>query len=108
MLNAKETAIIWMEVKKLFNETRDRTPKDTVDELLKKYNIQQLKEVFAGVTKLKKHDGRIYGKNREEMEKIQTDPLCEEHSHDNPLLGCGMDDIHTAHINQMITELLRR
>ena len=108
MINAKETAIIWKEVQNVFDDTWHLTPKDTIDELLKKYDLQQLKETFAAVTKFKKYDGRIYGRNRSEMEKIPTDPLCEVFSHENPLLGTGLDNIHTTHINQMITELLRR
>ncbi len=109
MINAKETAIIWKEVCKAYNETRwDKTPADTIGFLLKSYNLQQLLETFAAVSKLKKDDGRIWDNYRKEIEKIPTDPLCEVWGHENPLFETGdLDHIHTSHINQLIEEVLK-
>ncbi len=107
MIEAKRIAEVWLGVQTVFNDTRDKTPNDTINALLEEFTMQELLEAFAAVTKYKKHDGRIWGKQREEMEKIPTDPLLEEHSHSNPLLRTGLDNIHTVHIDQMIRALLK-
>lgn len=65
------------------------------------------KEVFAVVSKIKQHDGRIYGRNREAMNAIPVNEDCVACDTDNPMFYAGLDHIHTAHINQIITELLK-
>lgn len=109
MIEAKRVAEIWIDICEIYSNTREKTPKETMTAILNKYNLQEIAETFAAITKLKEHDGRIYGRNREEMEIIPTDPVCREWNHNNPLLNTGKTDyIHTAHINQLISELLRR
>ena len=66
---------------------------------------EKTKEVFATVAAIKKHDGRIYGKNREYMNSIPVDSEIVEWRSGNPVVYAGLDDIHTTHINQLITEL---
>lgn len=106
MTEANRIATIWVDICHIFDTTRETNPQTTMKAILDKYSLQEVAETFAAVTKYKKHDGRIYGKNREEMERITTEPILSEHSHANPLLEtCKLDYIHTAHINQLITEL---
>lgn len=67
--------------------------------------MENTKEVFATVAAIKMHDGRIYRKNREYMNSVPVDPQITEWRSGNPVIYAVLDDIHTAHINQMITEL---
>ena len=105
MMKANEIANVWKEIVKIFNDTRETTPKTTVNAIIDKFGMEATKEVFATVAAIKKHDGRIYGKNRDYMNSIYTDPQITEWRSGNPIRYAGLDDIHTAHINQMITEL---
>lgn len=104
-MNAKEIASIWKEVVRIYNKTREQTPEITINEIVAKFGKRQTEEVFATVAAIKKHDGRIYGKNREYMNSIPVDPEIVEWRRGNPVIYAGLDDIHTAHINQLITEL---
>ena len=100
-LKAKEIAILWKEICSIYDKTRDTTPEKTIVRIIHTVGLEGALETFAAITQLKSGDGRIYGKNREEMEKIDIDPIALEHSHSNPL--SDLDHIHTAHINQLIT-----
>ena len=86
----------------------DLTPQITVDEILKQYSLEDTIYAFAVISAIKKHDGRIYGDNRKFMDSISIDPVYAEMTAENPMKGCGLDEIHTAHIDQMITELRKR
>lgn len=105
MLNANEIASAWKEIVRIYNETREKTPETTMNEIVDTFGIEKTKEVFATVAAIKKHDGRIYGKNREYMNSIPVDPEIVEWRSGNPVIYAGLDDIHTTHINQLITEL---
>lgn len=104
-MNAKEIANAWREIVQIYNETRELTPKTTVCEIIRSFGVKQTKEIFATISAIKKHDGRIYGENREYMNGIPVDKEAIEWRRGNPVIGAGLDDIHTAHINQLITEL---
>lgn len=101
MMNASEANKTWYIVRRIFKDTRELTPKDTILELGKVMSRKDIMEIFAIVTKIKAHDGRIYGKNREVMERYPSDP-----SIDYTMIK-GLDDIHTTHINQLISELVK-
>lgn len=106
MMNAKEIASAWKEIVRIYNETREIAPPEgTMCDIIHTFGIKQTEEVFATVAAIKKHDGRIYGKNREYMNSISVDPEIVEWRSGNPVIYAGLDDIHTAHINQLITEL---
>lgn len=106
MMNANEIANTWKEIVRIYNETREIAPPEgTMCDIIHKFGIKQTEEVFATVAAIKKHDGRIYGKNREYMNSIPVDPEIVEWRSGNPVIYAGLDDIHTTHINQLITEL---
>lgn len=98
-------AFIWQDIIRIYNNTAVLTPKDTVDEILRQYSLEDTIYTFAVISAIKKYDGRIYGDNRKFMDSISIDPIYTEMTMENPMKGSGLDDIHTAHINQMITEL---
>lgn len=105
MMNAKEIANAWKEIVRIYNETREQSPEATMCEIVQKFGVKQTEEIFATVSAIKKNDGRIYGKNREYMNSIPVDSKIIEWRSGNPVIYAGLDDIHTAHINQLITEL---
>lgn len=101
-------AFLWQDIVRICGNTMDLTPQITVDEILKQYSLEDTIYTFVIVSAIKKHDGRIYGNNRKFMDSISIDPVYAEMTVENPMKGCGLDEIHTAHINQMITELRKR
>ena len=105
MMNANEIASVWKEIVRIYNNTRNTSPKTIINEIVDTFGIEKAKEVFATVAAIKKHDGRIYGINREYMNSIPVDPENVEWRRGNPIIYAGLDDIHTTHINQLITEL---
>ena len=105
MMNAKEIASAWKEIVRIYNETRELTPEATLCEIIHKLGVKQTEEVFATIAAIKKHDGRIYGANRDYMNSIPVNLEIVEWRSGNPVIYAGLDDIHTTHINQLITEL---
>lgn len=105
-MTAKECADIWKEIIKIYNETRDKTPETTVKRIIEKFGKEKTYTVFATVSKIKKHDGRIYGKNRKVMDATPYVPEATDWRFGNPMVSAGLDDIHTTHINQMIGALI--
>lgn len=104
-MNPKEIAIVWKEIVRIFSETKNISPKITMNKIIDTFGISQTKEVFATVAAIKKHDGRIYGDNRKYMNSISVQFENTEWKRENPIIYAGLDDIHTTHINQLITEL---
>lgn len=104
MMNANEIAETWKEIVKIYNDTRE-FPEGTLCNIIHKFSVKKTEEVFATVAAIKKYDGRIYGKNRDYMNSIPVDSQIIEWRSGNPVIYAGLDDIHTAHINQLITEL---
>lgn len=104
-MNANDIAEAWKDIIQIYNETRAKGPKVTISNIIAKYGIGKTKEIFATVAAIKKHDGRIYGINREYMNNIPVNPQIVEWRSGNPVIYAGLDDIHTTHIDQLITEL---
>lgn len=104
-MDAKEIASAWKEIVRIYNETREQSPTATMCEIIHKFGVKQTEEVFATIAAIKKHDGRIYGVNRDYMNSIPVDNEIVEWRSGNPVIYAGLDDIHTTHINQLITEL---
>lgn len=105
LINEYEIADMWKETVKIFSETKDKGPKATASKIIEKFGMAGTKEMFAVVAAIKKRDGRIYGENRKYLDNIQFDSKTAEWKSDNPVIRAGLDDIHTTHINQIITEI---
>ena len=109
MMTPKECADAWKEVCRIYDETREvDRPDNTMDKILETLGMDKTLEVFATVAAIKKHDGRIYGKNREFMNSIPVNPDSLIWDHSNPMASSYMDHIHTAHISNLISELRKR
>lgn len=105
MLNKKNVAENWKKVVEIYNSTRETDPNITAKEIVNQIGYEQTVETFAVVAAIKKYDGRIYGKNRDWMNQISVDPEAVVRERENPVYYAGLDDIHTTHINQIITAL---
>ena len=106
LLTKEELRGAWLRVNEIYAETRERNrPGVTAERIVEELGLPAAVQAFAAVAKLKKHDGRIYGKNREAMEAVETAPGADAWEGGNPLLRARLDDIHPSHINDIITSL---
>ena len=105
MMTTYQCAKVWKEVVRIYNETRETNPKTTMNQIIEWLGIDNTKEVFATIATIKKYDGRISHINREYTNSIPVNRLCIRPLRDNPVIYAGLDDIHMAHIDQLITEL---
>ena len=109
---------LWKDVVTAYKDTREENrPDTTTDAILAKMTLSDAITVFSLVAKIKEHDGRIYGTNRDFMNErfsafsdnnYDVARLATDWTRDNPFIHAGLDDIHTAHIDNLITELRKR
>ena len=106
-MTARECADNWKKVIAIFNDSRDTNPKVTAERIVAELGKEDAMTVFATVAKIKEHDGRIYGNNRDVMNRTPYVKEATEWVSGNPMVHAGLDDIHTTHINQIITYLIK-
>ena len=105
-MTPREVAETWTKIVFIYQTTiENNNPKFTMEQIIDKLGLEAVKETFAVISTIKKDDGRIYSSNRKYMGSIVFNPTCIELNSNNPVLHSGIDEIHTAHINQLITEL---
>lgn len=109
MMNPRECANVWETVCNCYDETiKTANPEIAMDKIIEKVGMRRAKEVFATFAKIKKNDGRISGYNRKKLENIAVNEKCLERSESNPMINAGLDHIHTAHVDNLISQLLKR
>lgn len=105
-MTAKQCADNWKRIVQIYKETRDTTPSNTINLIVAELGKADTYTVFATVAEIKRHDGRIYGRNRTRMNEEPFIPEAVKREYGNPMIYAGLDDIHTAHINQLIGALI--
>lgn len=106
MFKTRDYAEVWEVVNGIYkNRTEEQKPVDLIEEIRGLFGDQLTVETFAAVAQLKSYDGRIYGMNRKWTDGIEVDPEALKWDFDNSLVRAGVDDIHTANVNLLITEL---
>lgn len=110
ILTRCDCARYWATIVKIYktHEYND-SPKTTVEKVIEEIGSQNMLYALASISAFKKSDGRISGKNRiwmEEIVKSLPDDIAER-SHSNPMFA-NLDEIHTAHIDQLIAYLNRQ
>ncbi len=99
----------WLKLVEIYKETRGHTPITTAAKFINAVGLESAIQVVSAIAGLKRHDGRIYGDNRNWTDNNIAKYmllLYTEHDRSNPLLSVGhLDDIHTAHLNQIITHI---
>ena len=104
-MESKKCAEAWKTVLAIYKSTRGADPETTMQEIVRRLGIKNTKEVFATVAAIKKRDGRIYGENRKFTDSIPINSESVLWEHGNPMMRVDLDEIHTSHINQLITAL---
>lgn len=106
MMRGKEIKDCWKEIVKIYKETiKQDNPKITMDTIYQRLDKAKVNETFATIAAIKSTDGRISPRNREKLKVIPIDPDNVIWDCSNPVIYAGVDDIHTSHINNLITEL---
>ena len=108
MMTPEECAKAWKTVVQIYKDTRETNPKATIQKIVDTIGLDAAVDVFAVVVYIKKHDGRISEKNKHFMNKIIFNTECVKMKNGNPMLYAGLDAIHPAHINQLVTELIAK
>lgn len=104
----EEARLMWIDICKMFENTRNYSPSKTIDKIINKYGKNRTLEMFSIVSKLLKNDGRIYSENIDYFKFVPID-VDADSVRFTYYGGCNsLDYIHPAHINQMMTELRRR
>ncbi len=99
-------AEVWAAVNDLYKNRPDGAkPSELIKVVLNRFGELMVVETFSAVAQLKKGDGRIYGKNREWTDSMTVVPEALKWDPRNPLIRAGVDEIHTANVNVLITEL---
>ncbi len=108
-MNSSDCANAWRKVCQIYDETREiNRPKITSERIVEELGLEAALETFATIAKIKERDGRISNRNREYLRVITVYRGSIERDHSNPLFDTGLlDHIHTSHIDNLITELIR-
>ena len=100
--------MVWDDVIEEYNSfLPNKSPQQTIKRLLKRVALTDLEQTFAVVANFKKGDGRISPQNRKRLSENALNPDACAITHSNPMFYSGLDAVHTAHIDQMVTALYR-
>ena len=108
-MTGQECVDKWQKVIAIYNDTREDTPRVTIDRVIEELGKEDAVTVFSTVARIKvrMHDGRIYGKEKDAMMAAPYVPEAVDDGSGFPMRFTGIDDIHTTHIHQLIRELIR-
>lgn len=106
-MTGKEFANNWQKVIAIYNDTKDKTPKYTADNIIRQFGKQEALTIFSTIAQIKRYDGRIDRRLREALKDIPYIEEAVDRGDGYPIECKGLDDIHTTHISQIIEELLK-
>lgn len=101
MLNAAKIADNWRKVVEIKNSSKGHRPDLDAKSIVDTLGLEPTLETFSCIVRIKKNDGRIYGKVREYFSKIEVDESAAVYEIENPVIRAGLDDIHPTHIQQI-------
>ncbi len=107
-MNLKECNEKWQQLIKIFRETQAEGPAQTAKKLEEEIGLADTLTVLATVSYIKKHDGRIYGKEREAMNAHEIAEGADGELREVFFYMKNLDEIHTTHLHQIIREVLYR
>lgn len=105
-MTGKEFANNWQKVIAIYNDTKDKTPKDTAKSIVEQLGIEEALTVFSTIAQIKRYDGRIDERLRKALSDIPYIEEAVDRGDGYPIRLEGIDDIHTTHISQIIEALL--
>ena len=106
-MSGMECADNWRKVVKIYKDLRPKNnPEETARHIINELGYENTLYVFSVVAQIKSWDGRISRKNREFLKhNVNTDENIAKWERGNPMIYAGLDDIHSAHIDNLITEM---
>ena len=111
MMNGKECADKWKMIVSAYKEnirSGDSRPDNTMDRILDVMDVESAHTAFAAVAAVKSYDGRISPRNRNFLAEASIPDECRKWDHSNPMVYAGIDEIHMAHVDNLVTELRKR
>lgn len=107
-MTPKECVDAWKVVCEQYDATiPENKPGTTMSKIIDVLGEEKTREVFATVAAIKAYDGRISRYNRQYLTSIEVNPESIAWSLENPMSNAELDYIHTAHIDNLISELRR-
>ena len=98
----------WHAICSAYDDTREQNnPEITAKEILSKMSYEEAYSVLNAVAHIKGHDGRISNRNRSLLAAHDAYKDYFVWEAENPFIRAGLDHIHTAHIDNIISEILR-
>lgn len=110
-MSGKECAENWKKIISAYKEnirSGDSRPDHTMDRILDVMDIESAHTAFAAVAAVKPYDGRISPRNRDFLTKTSIPDECRNWDRSNPMVYAGVDEIHMAHVDNLVTELRKR
>lgn len=110
-MSGKECAENWKKIISAYKEnirSGDSRPDHTMDKILDSMDIESTYTAFAIVAAVKPHEDRISSWNRKFLAEASLPDECRAWNHSNPMVYAGIDDIHMAHVDDLVTELRKR
>jgi len=106
LMNPTQVAESWKEIVSIYENTiHKNNPALTMENIIFALGFITARETFAVIAAFKKNDGRISPSNRDYITSIPFDYKCLDINNYNPIIYSGIDRIHTAHIDNLISEL---
>ena len=106
LMNPTQVAESWKEIVSIYENTVHKNkPALTMENIIFCLDFIKARETFAVIAAFKKNDGRISPSNRAYITSIPFDYKCLNINNYNPIIYSGIDRIHTAHIDNLISEL---
>lgn len=99
-MDLMETKAAITEILRIYDETRDTTPKNTVEKIVASMGTVKAGEAMAAMIKDCSWDGRISRENREYWQKVKS-----WNKESDDLGVAGINRLHRAHLDQIAEEL---
>lgn len=107
-MTGKECAENWKKIVAIYMEdikNENARPDHTMDKILAVMDADSVCSAFAAVAAAKPHDGRISPANRKFLEEAFLPDECENWDRKNPMVYAGIDDMHMAHVDNLVSQL---
>lgn len=107
-MTCKELTEVWKDLAAIYHQERrsgsDR-PDVTLDGCISRHGRDAVAETLATVVRLKDYDGRISPENRRWAAGIACNPVAISRTDRNSFLYAGLDEIHMAHLDQLVSAI---
>lgn len=108
MADVKELISGWNTIKEAYDATRaENNPETTAKEILGHMSYEEFYCVMNAFVHIKKGDGRLSNRNRSMLCAHDKYRDFFEWDRENPFIRAGLDHIHTAHIDNLISAVLK-